>query len=298
MAVYEQGISPVGGAARAGFLVQYAGAAVSLALIAGIGVWGYKLIMRDVTGIPVVRAMSGDMRVLPANPGGAVSLHTGLSVNKVAAEGGAAEPEDTVALAPSRPALAAEDFNIQSPVEAIEPTPSAPVAQGIQVSLKSPAQNDKPLSTNDILALADQIAAGATPLAALPPAPNVALPVALPTAIGGLRNSVRPMLRPTRRATPVAAVAAKSPTNFTSGTSLVQLGAFPSLAVAETEWSRLAAQFGELMRGKSHIIQPASVGGRDFYRLRAHGFDERSDARRFCAALIAENADCIPVVVR
>lgn len=37
-------------------LTNLAGAVVSLALIAGIGVWGYKLLVRDVSGIPVVRA--------------------------------------------------------------------------------------------------------------------------------------------------------------------------------------------------------------------------------------------------
>ncbi len=56
--------------------------------------------MRDVSGIPVVRAMEGDMRVLPDNPGGGVAAHTGLSVNEVAAMGEAGGPEDRLVLAP------------------------------------------------------------------------------------------------------------------------------------------------------------------------------------------------------
>nr|MCW1951240.1 SPOR domain-containing protein [Octadecabacter sp.] len=32
--------------------------------------------------------------------------------------------------------------------------------------------------------------------------------------------------------------------------------------------------------------------------LRATGFSDLSDARRFCAAMSAEGAACIPVVVR
>jgi hypothetical protein len=35
-----------------------------------------------------------------------------------------------------------------------------------------------------------------------------------------------------------------------------------------------------------------------FYRLRAHGFTDLSDARRFCAAFVAGGVDCIPVVTR
>ena len=117
MASYDQGHAPMNGAARAGALVNYAGAAVSCALIVGVGVWGYKLVMRDVTGIPVVRAMSGEMRALPQNPGGTVSLHTGLSVNEVAAVGVAAAPEDTVALAPATAGLSLEDLEAQPMAE-------------------------------------------------------------------------------------------------------------------------------------------------------------------------------------
>ena len=46
-------------------MANLAGAAVSLALIVGIGIWGYKLIMRDVSGVPVVRAAEGPMRIQP-----------------------------------------------------------------------------------------------------------------------------------------------------------------------------------------------------------------------------------------
>ena len=77
----------------AGKMINAAGAVVSLALIAGIGVWGYKLVMRDVTGIPVVKALEGPMRVMPDNPGGEIAPNACLSVNAVAAEGEAAPPE-------------------------------------------------------------------------------------------------------------------------------------------------------------------------------------------------------------
>jgi hypothetical protein len=43
------------------------------------------------------------------------------------------------------------------------------------------------------------------------------------------------------------------------------------------------------------VIEAAQSGGRTFYRLRAHGFATDEDARRFCAALKAEETDCIPV---
>lgn len=324
MAVYDQGHAPVSGAARAGALVNYAGAAVSCALIVGVGVWGYKLVVRDVSGIPVVRAISGEMRVLPENPGGEVSLHTGLSVNEVAAVGEAAGPEDSVALAPTMAGLSEEDLEAQPMAEAeeiiaLDEMPQAsPSAMQVPVALNADQLVDAPLTTNDILALADQIAAGAKPLSDLAdgetiePTLTVAgqvLPQIAPS-VPGVAVSLRPTARPTSasatgvEAALAAAVAVPEVSGvvkteeFAAGTKLVQLGAFPSAVVAAAEWDRLTGRFGDVMRGKSRVIQSATSGGKDFYRLRAQGFAELNDARRFCAAMVAENVDCIPVVVR
>jgi ornithine cyclodeaminase/alanine dehydrogenase-like protein (mu-crystallin family) len=68
--------------------------------------------------------------------------------------------------------------------------------------------------------------------------------------------------------------------------------------VARAEWQRLRAALGDLLEGKSRVVQKAESGGRTFFRLRAMGFEDLADARRFCSALKAENIDCIPVVTR
>lgn len=329
MAVYEQGPAPLSGAARAGVFVNYAGAAVSCALIIGVGVWGYKLVMRDVTGIPVVRAMAGEMRALPENPGGQVTFQTGLSVNEVAAVGEAAAPEDTVALAPATRGLSDEDLEAQPMAEADEMLATVdPLRQvaatevEVPVALNADQLLDAPLSTDDILALADQIAAGAAPMAALEEGEDVAPTLsvagetvpAIAASVTGVAVSLRPTARPqslnvsatpdavlaalTEAQAPVETQAALTTAEFAVGTNLVQLGAFPSTDGASTEWDRLKGRFGEVMDGKSRVIQSATSGGKTFYRLRAEGFAELSDARRFCAAMVAENVDCIPVVVR
>ena len=64
-------------------LMNTAGALMSVALIIGVGVWGYRLLVRDATGVPVVRALEGPMRMQPADPGGQQTAHQGLSVNSV-----------------------------------------------------------------------------------------------------------------------------------------------------------------------------------------------------------------------
>ena len=173
--------------------------------------------------------------------------------------------------------------------------------------------------------MADQIADGAQPLTDLADGEDVAptLSIAGEAVLesSGSASAVSVSLRPMARANTQAVetdatgvndalAAALSPapaeevanlvteTNFAAGTNLVQLGAFPASDVAATEWTRLTGRFGEIMDGKSRVIQEATSGGKTFYRLRAEGFAEVNDARRFCAAMIAENIDCIPVVVR
>ena len=292
MAVYDEGFAPTAGVPRVTSLVNYAGAALSLALIIGVSFWGYKLIMRDVSGIPVVRAMEGDMRVLPDNPGGAVALHTGLAVNEVAAMGEAGGLEDRLVLAPRTSGLAQEDLEAQ-------PTSDATIGKGAIAQTDVVAPVAPAAEFDEIAALAEQLAEGITPLA-----PSVD---AIAASVPGVATSVRPMIRPATLRIVAAAPVAAAPAGateivvnteiFPAGTNLVQLGAFPNPTLAGQEWDRLQARFGQLMSDQSRVIQVSNQSSGTWYRLRASGFTDRAEARRLCAALQAEGTECIPVVV-
>ncbi|KAA8614327.1 SPOR domain-containing protein [Salipiger aestuarii] len=326
-------------------LANWAGAAVSLALVAGVGVWGYKLLVRDVAGVPVVMAMEGPMRVTPKDPGGTLADHQGLAVNDVAATGLATPVPDRLMLAPAQPGLSDEDLpHAELPVPVT--MPATVPARGTTGSAEAPqlSETDPPRAVPvtetgeiDILALADQIAAGAAPLGELEDGEDPDMPAIerqMPEIVtdgsdlfpenedssdavykapppGALTRSLRPRDRPavlTRApmADQVAAlVAAESagptdldPDTLPAGTRLAQLGAYDSPETARKEWDRFSTRFGEFMAGKDRVIERATSGGRVFYRLRAAGFQDLSDARRFCAALVAENTDCIPVTTR
>ena len=88
------------------------------------------------------------------------------------------------------------------------------------------------------------------------------------------------------------------PASLPKGTRLVQLGAYLTPEMARAAWDRFEARFGDYMAGKRRVVEQASSSGRTFYRLRVMGFEDVADTRRFCAALVAEGADCIPVTVR
>jgi hypothetical protein len=281
MAVYNEGFAPSGDALRTNTIMNFAGAGLSLALILGVSFWGYQLIMRDVSGIPVVRAMEGEMRVLPDNPGGAVASHTGLSVNEVAASGEAGALEDRLVLAPTTAGLAQEDLDAQPIAEADAFATTTDLTQ---------AEADAAL--DEILVAANQIEAATTA--------DVSQIVTISADVPGVARSLRPMIRPASlRTAPVATngeVAVNS-ASFAAGTNLVQLGAFPSPELAATQWALIEGRFDTLLNGKTRVIQVSDQSSGTWYRLRASGFEDRAEARRFCAALEAEGADCIAVVV-
>ncbi|MEL6204692.1 MAG: SPOR domain-containing protein [Pseudomonadota bacterium] len=110
----------------------------------------------------------------------------------------------------------------------------------------------------------------------------------------------RAALRPTAVAPlePEAGAAGATPVVVEPGMRLVQLGAFDTADEARAAWAEISGRFEALMEGKGLVVQEAQAGGRSFFRLRAAGFEDLSQARRFCAALVAERTDCIPVVAR
>ncbi|QGX98632.1 SPOR domain-containing protein [Roseovarius faecimaris] len=298
-----------------GTATNLVGAAVSLALLVGVGVWGYKLIMRDVSGVPVVRAAEGPMRVQPEDPGGMQAQNQGLSVNDVAAEGTAAAPADRLVLAPAPLDITEEDAVLAKAALADEPAGAAQTRSAAAIAADT--EDEETVQLAALEALAAQLADGVEPLsevtAAIEPRVDVieeaaaTAPVELPEVKGGLKRSLRPVLRPATLNTsaPSEAIAAAvarvldvDPETIPVGTRLAQLGAYDSAEVARAEWDRLNGRFAEYLEGKQRVVQKAQSGGRTFYRLRAMGFADLSDARRFCSALVAEKAECIPVVTR
>ncbi|MFY0595896.1 MAG: SPOR domain-containing protein [Cognatishimia sp.] len=293
----------VGSPQISGNLTNWAGAIVSLGLLIGAGVWGYKLLVRDVTGVPVVRAIEGPMREQPVDPGGQQAAHQGLSVNSVAAEGTAAAPADRLVLAPPPIDLTVND----EPAANAEIAPVVPSVEEETANTPATITAPAPIKPGDVESLVERLVATAAPLAPLDPVVEAVKPEVDATpvvAIEGLGTSLRPKLRPAKRAQPIAAAAPETKPldvaadSLPAGTRLVQLGAYASPEIARAEWDKLQSKFGDYLGDKQRVVQKATSGGRTFYRLRAMGFADLSDARRLCSSLKAENADCIPVVTR
>ena len=309
---------------RARRIVNLTGAVCSVALVAGLGLWGYQLAVRDVSGVPVMRALAGPMRMAPADPGGDQASNQGLSVNAVAATGSSAPVADQLTLAPRAVELQPGDTSGLGGAASDTLQPNL-----VPVGLSITGQASPGLSitgqANPGTALIDPLDEGAVSLLDDATGEVVAVvnadPEFVPDPLNGsaIARSLRPQARPqalTVAATSQDAVITPSepinvetvsapgpateidPATLEVGTRLAQLGAFDSPDLARAKYDELRLQFAEVMAGKAMVIQAAQSGGRTFYRLRAHGFDGDDDARRFCAVLQAQSADCIPVAQR
>lgn len=308
--------------------VRVAGAATSLALLVGVVVWGYKLAVRDVSGVPVIRAIEGPSRIAPEDPGGELASHVGLAVNQVAGTGSAAPGPDQVLLAPDPQDITDEDMTMAAvgPL----PDPAAPARPALPAApAPTPVPDSRAGAATPAAQVPDEVVPEGLEAEAEPgeaPADSsadssadtgeeTAPIVVIPATVPGVALSPRPMARPEIDLAAEAAAAAVAramggepeagggteevdPSTLPEGTRLAQIGAFETPDLARAEWDRVAERFGALMEGKRRVIQQAASGGRTFYRLRVEGFADVDEARRFCAALVAEQTNCIPTLVR
>ena len=293
---------------RARHRVSIAGAVCSVALVLGLGFWGYRLAVRDVAGVPVMRAMLGPMRVAPADPGGNQASNQGLSVNAVAATGTSAPVADELTLAPRATELQPGDTSAASNTGAVIGEVGETTPVNLSISGQANPANAPTLLSGEVAPLEE----GAATLIDVATGSPVDVTDADPESATSPAStySLRPQPRPASLAASetqvsnVENVAAPGPlteidpASLATGTRLAQLGAFDTPDLAREKFAQLQSQFGDLMAGKALVIQAAQSGGRSFYRLRAHGFAGDDEARRFCAALQAEDADCIPVAQR
>lgn len=312
---YEPFAQPASAGGRWQRLVNGTGALTSLALVVGIGVWGYKLAVRDVTGVPVIRALEGPARIAPEDPGGMLALNQGLAVNRIAAVGTAALPADSLTLAPAPAGLSDEDAAMgalagatSAPLTETPPAAQAPLGDDRLTPAALRPAEPLPDGAAEPIDLEDGAGTG-TPFVA---------PDVIPESVPGVARSLRPLPRPVAGAASVddvdvmaeaaaaAVVAALSPgldadvdpATLASGTRLVQIGAYPNEAEARLEWDKTVTRFSALMEGKRRVIEKSESGGAEFYRLRVEGFTDAEDARAFCAALKADNAVCVPAAVK
>jgi len=288
-------------------MLGWLGAACSVALVAGLGWWVYDLAMRDVNGIPVIKALAGPAREAPADPGGFIAPNQGLAVNAVAAKTTDDPAADKIHLAPDATGLTASDQPVPElqlqqqaqPTPQVAATiPAAPPPPDVVDQSKVVVQASSGTDLRDAVNAALADAGIAVPASAAKPKDQRPQSRPAATAAPVVVASAAPLTASSAKAASPAKPVDVDPASLAQGTPLVQLGAYDSTDIARGAWDTAESRFQPFLQDKQRVIEKADVGGRTFYRLRVYGFQDMADARRFCAALKAEHADCIPVLVR
>ncbi|MGY6534130.1 MAG: SPOR domain-containing protein [Pararhodobacter sp.] len=297
---------------RTAAVMNWTGAALSVALVVGVSLWSYRLMVRDVSGVPVIQALEGPMRVSPDDPGGRRTAHQGLAVNVVAAQGQAAPASDAVVLAPPPVELAPED---RMAVRLGDP--SDPQAALLAAVRSVPESSLQATAGTEPEAAPDAAAEGAGRLPAVIPTRSPVPPrrpgglrarpavaasgdgvVRTAALSGGADTTAEAVLQDIATRIATSSVTEIDPASLVPGTRLVQFGAYDDEPTARARWDALQERFPAQLEGRGRIIEEAAAGGSTFYRLRAHGFSDEPDARRFCAVFQHERVDCVPVLVR
>ena len=284
-------------------IFYWTGAALSLFLLAGAIGWSYQLIVRDVNQIPIVRAQLGPLRVAPDNPGGLTAANQGLSVTQLAVN---EKPllSNEIYLAPAAEILNEENLALK----VTEEDESNKVDGAFEIkevnaensmNLEAlPDQKEVDIRSNDVGVLSK--AAFSQKKIEIENAVSLALSITNEPdkSLSWLRPKIRPVgFYRNGNITEDQIVSNEPMPKLPIGSAVVQLGAFDSKSLAESEWQRFEKILGSILIPKKMVVQKAESGGKIFYRLRASGFSDISDARQFCTA-ISDKVACIPVVTR
>ena len=137
----------------------------------------------------------------------------------------------------------------------------------------------------------------AAPVMAAPAvtAPVPAAPVA-PPAVVAAAPSPPPAPPPASMNVPAAPIAPPAPVvsaPAASGAALLQVGAFPSEALALEAWQNFQAEHPAIATGLTQDIQTADLGDRGtWYRVRIGPFADGGTANAVCERLKAEGGSC------
>lgn len=284
-------------------IFYWTGAALSLFLLAGAIGWSYQLIVRDVNQIPIVRAQLGPLRVAPDNPGGLTAANQGLSVTQLAVN---EKPllSNEIYLAPAAEILNEESLALKV-TEEYESNKVDGAFEIKEVNAENsmnlealPDQKEVDSRSNDVGVLSK--AAFSQKKIEIENAVSLALSITNEPdkSLSWLRPKIRPVgFYRNGNITEDQIVSNEPMPKLPIGSAVVQLGAFDSKSLAESEWQRFEKILGSILIPKKMVVQKAESGGKIFYRLRASGFSDISDARQFCTA-ISDKVACIPVVTR
>ncbi len=282
----------------------WAGAAFSLLVLAGLGLWAQDLLTRDTGRIPIIAARIGPVKT-PPEAGPPPLAHADIE-SYALGEAETATPSELAEeqLAPPRPVPTEEDvalgaMPLPAPREALAPEPEPKPEAGTQIAAIDPAAAVELAAVSDVEP-AEGLAEPEPepePVAPVPPAGTGSALAPVATAPAPVRPSdLQARMVAARRSAEAEQAALK--VAAAEAPYQLQLGAFRTEALTRGAWDRIARAHSELLSNRRLAVQTTVSGGETFYRLRVGPFTSLAEAASLCEALRARGQDCIPAANR
>ncbi|MEM6662316.1 MAG: SPOR domain-containing protein [Pseudomonadota bacterium] len=309
------------------------GAFVALAILLTLGVWFYRLGVRDAQNVPIIRAAAEPAKTRPADPGGVVIPHQDVTSYEVAEASTASAGAAIIAPPPPEPRsedVAMGELQAQPavrpsarPADAVSAVPivaeveEAPQQERVTALSPEPAAvpqaPQRPAATVETIAETVAETVVETDTETEEPAPETASQTPGPveeeeprTIAEQNAGAIAPRASPVAPKRPrnllgrveTAAQQAQQDVVDLAGRAAssrfqIQLAADPDEITVRQLWKRIRDANTDVLRDRALAVQTTLSGGTTYYRLRVGPFGSRSEAASVCQALKSRGQDCI-----
>ena len=268
-----------------GFLLTVLVSLISIFLSGSFLYWGYGAFVQSESKVTIITASDGPLKVLPEDPGGNLASHLGFSVNSVQESGQVAGPSAKIFLAP--PAISVQESDLRS-LSGFGDSNGA-------IDLKS--------SINDALAVIfkDTDTLNEATFLNLKEIP-IKKDIVEKTTVS--KSFARPEKRPIKivSATLHKDLVAQIVLNQVKASMvdpkdelMVHLGSFKNNVLASAHVENFVVRHKGYLTDKTVFLQKSETGGRSIYRMRAIGFSNIAETKKFCAIINSFGNDCMPI---
>ena len=269
-----------------GFLLTVLVSLISIFLLGGFLYWGYSAFVQSESKVTIITAPDGPLKVLPEDPGGNLASHLGFSVNSVQESGQVAGPSAKIFLAP--PAISVQESDLRSLSGFGDSNGAIDLKSSINDALAGIFKDTDTLSEVTFLKNLKEI--------------PIKKDIVENTTVSN--SFARPEKRPVKivSATLHQDLVAQIVLNQVKASMvdsedelMVHLGSFKNKVLASADVENFVVRHKGYLTDKTVFLQKSETGGRSIYRMRAIGFSNTSETKKFCVIINSFGNDCIPI---
>lgn len=270
-------------------VLKVIGSLISLGLLLGLINWGYNLSLSQSAVLPIIKASTGPLKVLPRDPGGDKSAYLGYAVNSVQEDGEVEGPSRKIILAPSPIGVDESDLSVLAGFG--DSNGKIDLKKSINHALAEIFGTSK-----EIKDTISKFEISSNPISSTS------------LIVENLFLPLRPVKRPeigskglsTSSKSKVVIIKNYNGEGllFKKGESLAHLGSFKNLVIAQVKLDNFVTMYDDYLSDKTIFIQNSKSGGRSIFRMQIGGFSDLEMTNQFCSLIKSFGDDCMPVTYR